>query len=156
MAKTIKESQKNRDPYKERGRYGEETDPISRRGSFRAGDAVLILLAVLLVAVLIVLASVIVPAVRENYREYKEELLITVDIPVTHERVERLPVPGDAWVLLDYKTDRFDDEEAFRTRYAMQLEWYARALERITGTPVGEMWLYAIGIGRAFLINRQE
>ena len=63
---------------------------------------------------------------------------------------------GEGWVLLDYKTDRIADEDAFCQRYAMQLEWYARALERITGTPVGEMWLYAIGIGRAFLINRQE
>jgi len=60
----------------------------------------------------------------------------------------------DAWVLLDYKTDRFDDEEAFRTRYAMQLEWYARALERITGKPVREMWLYAIRKKQAYRMDR--
>ncbi len=59
------------------------------------------------------------------------------------------------WVLLDYKTDRIDDEEAFIQRYAMQLEWYARALEKITGTPVKEMWLYALGKAKAVPVRRQ-
>ena len=61
---------------------------------------------------------------------------------------------GDGWILVDYKTDRFDDEDAFRERYAMQLEWYARALERITGQPVKEMWLYAIRRSQAYLMPR--
>lgn len=61
---------------------------------------------------------------------------------------------AEGWVLVDYKTDRISDEEAFRQRYAMQLEWYARALERITGLPVKEMWLYAIGLGKAFSMER--
>ena len=59
------------------------------------------------------------------------------------------------WVLLDYKTDRIDDEEAFIQRYAMQLEWYARALEKITGNPVKEMWLYALGKAKAYSVPRQ-
>ena len=58
------------------------------------------------------------------------------------------------WVLVDYKTDRIQDEEAFRARYALQIEWYARALERITGTPVKELWLYAIGPRKAFPMQR--
>lgn len=60
-----------------------------------------------------------------------------------------------AWVLLDYKTDRITDEEAFIQRYAMQLEWYARALEKITGAPVKEMWLYALGKAKAYPVTRQ-
>ena len=59
------------------------------------------------------------------------------------------------WVLLDYKTDYITDEEAFIQRYAMQLEWYARALERITCIPVKEMWLYALGKGKAYRVDRQ-
>ena len=58
------------------------------------------------------------------------------------------------WVLVDYKTDRIMDEEAFRQRYALQLEWYARALERITGLPVKEMWLYAIEKNKAYGMQR--
>lgn len=59
------------------------------------------------------------------------------------------------WVLLDYKTDRIDDEETFILRYAMQLEWYARALEKITAMPVKEMWLYALSKGKAYEVPRQ-
>ena len=55
-----------------------------------------------------------------------------------------------AWVLVDYKTDRIADEEAFRQRYAKQIDWYARALESITGLPVREKYLYSISLNRAF------
>ena len=55
-----------------------------------------------------------------------------------------------AWVLVDYKTDRIEDESAFVERYAMQIDWYARALERITGKPVKERYLYAIGKGKLY------
>lgn len=62
---------------------------------------------------------------------------------------------NDSWVLVDYKTDYITDEDAFIQRYAMQLEWYARALERITGVAVKEMWLYALGKGKAYQVPRQ-
>ena len=62
---------------------------------------------------------------------------------------------NDSWVLVDYKTDYITDEDAFIQRYAMQLEWYARALERITGVAVKEMWLYALGKGNAYQVPRQ-
>ncbi len=57
-----------------------------------------------------------------------------------------------AWVLVDYKTDRITDEEAFTQRYALQIEWYARALERISGKPVKERYLYSIGKGKVYPI----
>ncbi len=58
-----------------------------------------------------------------------------------------------AWVLVDYKTDRISDEAAFLQRYEMQLTWYARALAAITGMPVREKWLYAIGPGTAYQLQ---
>ncbi len=57
-----------------------------------------------------------------------------------------------AWVLVDYKTDRIEDEDAFIQRYRLQIDWYARALERITGLPVKERYLYAISKAKAFVI----
>ena len=57
-----------------------------------------------------------------------------------------------AWVLVDYKTDRIEDEEAFRSRYQLQLDWYARALESITGLPVKEKYLYSISKSKEYLI----
>lgn len=58
------------------------------------------------------------------------------------------------WVLVDYKTDRIFDEEAFVERYRLQLDWYARALESISGRKVKECWLYALRKGKAYRIDR--
>ena len=54
------------------------------------------------------------------------------------------------WILLDYKTDRIEDEAAFAETYRPQLAWYAEALERLTGKKVRERWLYALSVGKAF------
>ena len=97
MAKRVK----NQDLGDVQGRYAEDADSILNRNAFRPGDAVLILLAILLVAVVIALASVIVPEVKDNNKEYKDELLITVDLPVSPESGIGLPSVGDRWILLD-------------------------------------------------------
>lgn len=54
------------------------------------------------------------------------------------------------WILLDYKTDHIQDEDAFTERYRLQLQLYAQAVEQITGVKVGETWLYALRLGKAF------
>ena len=56
---------------------------------------------------------------------------------------------GGKWVLLDYKTDRADDPDALREYYRKQLNVYALALERITGVPVAEKYLYLLSKGLA-------
>lgn len=50
------------------------------------------------------------------------------------------------WVLADYKTDRGEEDEIL-SRYALQIQWYARALAVITKIPVGEAWLFALRKG---------
>lgn len=62
---------------------------------------------------------------------------------------------GDGWILLDYKTDRIEDESAFLENYRPQLEWYRAALEKITGLPVRESWLYALSVDKAFIVRKQ-
>ncbi|MFZ5353392.1 MAG: helicase-exonuclease AddAB subunit AddA [Bacillota bacterium] len=52
---------------------------------------------------------------------------------------------GDDLVLLDYKTDFVEEQEyeaAIKNRYGIQLEYYARALEQITGKKVKEKHIY--------------
>ena len=56
-------------------------------------------------------------------------------------------IEDGAWVLLDYKTDRADDLDALRARYAPQLRLYALALERVTGIRVKESLLCLISAG---------
>ena len=60
------------------------------------------------------------------------------------------------YVLVDYKTDRIHsldadgnpDERELVEKYHKQLEYYAAALTRITGTEVGEMYIYSVRLGR--------
>ncbi|MGN0777657.1 MAG: helicase-exonuclease AddAB subunit AddA [Aristaeellaceae bacterium] len=64
-------------------------------------------------------------------------------------------VEDGCWTLLDYKTDRIFDEDAFVERYTMQLNWYARAIEAITGREVRDMWLYALNMNQAYPVERR-
>ena len=47
------------------------------------------------------------------------------------------------WIVLDYKTDRLYREEEYKERYQVQLDYYAKALERITEKPVKEKLIYS-------------
>ena len=49
----------------------------------------------------------------------------------------------DGLVLLDYKTDRVQTEEELVEKYHAQLEYYAQALERVTGKKVKEKIIYS-------------
>ena len=55
------------------------------------------------------------------------------------------------WVLLDYKTDRLAGRTPLETarRHQAQLELYAEALERATGLPVREKYIFLLSCGQA-------
>ena len=57
------------------------------------------------------------------------------------------------WVLLDYKTDRTDDEDQLRRRYEPQLRLYALALNKITGVPVKETLICLLRSGRVIGVS---
>ena len=63
---------------------------------------------------------------------------------------------GGELVLVDYKTDRVPEGEEpykiFSKRYGKQMELYARALEQLTGKEVKEKIIYALGVGKEFLM----
>ena len=48
---------------------------------------------------------------------------------------------------MDYKTDRVDNMEELKEKYAKQLECYQLALKKITGTTVSEMIIYSVYLG---------
>ena len=64
----------------------------------------------------------------------------------------------DAWFaedgkicLLDYKTDYVTEDncrQILTERYAVQLDYYSYALEKITGLPAAEKILYSLRLGR--------
>ena len=49
----------------------------------------------------------------------------------------------DGLVVLDYKTDRVRSASELKDKYHAQLDYYARALERLTGKPVKEKIIYS-------------
>ena len=62
----------------------------------------------------------------------------------------------DEWILIDYKTDHDTNPETFVPRHEAQMNWYRTALERLTKTPVKEMWLFALRAGEAFPVRRMQ
>ncbi len=57
----------------------------------------------------------------------------------------------DGLVVLDYKTDRVKSEEELKEKYQGQLEYYARALEQITGKRVREKAIYSFTLGKEII-----
>lgn len=57
------------------------------------------------------------------------------------------------WVLVDYKTDRVPDGEALIKRYGVQLQIYSKALERLTGLPVKDCYIYSFRLHEAVLVD---
>jgi len=55
---------------------------------------------------------------------------------------------GDGLVLLDYKTDRVGSEEELSERYRLQLDFYRKALEKMTGETVKEQLLWSFCLNR--------
>lgn len=59
-------------------------------------------------------------------------------------------------VVADYKTDAVRQPEELVRRYRIQLEYYAQALERLTGKPVKEKILYSFALAKEILLSDQE
>ena len=59
----------------------------------------------------------------------------------------------DGLVVLDYKTDRVSEAEELKERYSVQLNYYAQALERLTGKPVKEKIIYSFVLREEILCN---
>lgn len=58
----------------------------------------------------------------------------------------------DAWVLVDFKTDRVEKAGDLWPLYHRQIEIYRHALTSSTGVPVGESVLFSLPLGESFSI----
>lgn len=90
----------------------------------------------------------------ELHREYPFTVLLAGGDPLPEtETGEQILIQGvidclfredDAWILVDYKSDRLETADAFRSRYAVQLTLYKRAVEQITHRSVEETYIYSL------------
>lgn len=60
--------------------------------------------------------------------------------------IDTVFMEDDAWVLVDYKTDRVKSGDELRHRYSLQLKLYKEALERLTNRPVKEVYIYSFAL----------
>ncbi len=82
---------------------------------------------------------------REIYPEQDSDAMIMVQ-----GIIDAFFFQGEEIVLVDYKTDsaRPGQEEELVEKYQAQLEYYAKALEKLTGKKVAERLIYSFALGR--------
>ncbi|MGN0376981.1 MAG: helicase-exonuclease AddAB subunit AddA [Suilimivivens sp.] len=88
------------------------------------------------------------PANRLN-REFPESEMVLIQgiIDVFFEEEDHI-------ILADYKTDRVEEKEELIRRYKVQLDYYAEALERLTGKPVKSKIIYSFALSLDFAIDK--
>ena len=52
------------------------------------------------------------------------------------------------WILLDYKTDKNNSDDYFKTEYREQIKFYVGAMETLLKLKISKKYLYLIGAGR--------
>ena len=92
----------------------------------------------------------------EVHREWSFNLRMEDEATLLQGVIDCVFLENNEWVLVDYKTDRIEDEQAFIHRYELQLYWYQQALEKITGRRVKEKWLYALGKQKGYRVDEKE
>ena len=55
-------------------------------------------------------------------------------------------------MVADYKTDHVEQAGELVSRYKVQLDYYAQALERLTGKPVKEKIIYSFCLSQEILL----
>ncbi len=66
--------------------------------------------------------------------------------------VDCMFIEGDHIVLIDFKTDRTNDETFLLTHYAEQLRTYCHAAEKMFSLPVKECYLYSLHMSKKILV----
>ncbi len=78
------------------------------------------------------------------YRE--QPFVIELDGNLIQGIIDAYFIEDDEIVVVDYKTDRVNESKTLVDRYELQLDYYARALERILGQRVKEKIIYSTAL----------
>lgn len=91
----------------------------------------------------------ILPEEIYNIREYQG----VDEAVILHGRIDCYFIENGKAVLLDYKTDYFDNMKKLTDKYSVQMELYTKAIEKVTGMKVKECYIYSISAGRTVKIK---
>ena len=90
-------------------------------------------------------------------REWPFTMQLRPDAPTLVQGiVDAAFLENDRWILVDYKTDRDTRQGVFVPRHEKQMNWYRIAVQRLTGCPVAEMWLFALRAAKAYPVRRVD
>lgn len=81
----------------------------------------------------------LIPNISEIYKD--EKILIQGVIDLYFQE-------GEDLIILDYKTDYVEDIQSTKEKYYLQMYYYKKALERITGKKVKEKYLYLFNMDK--------
>lgn len=85
------------------------------------------------------------------FPEHKD-LLLDTDTTLIQGIIDAFFIEDGKIVLLDYKTDKVNNESTLSKRYKSQLIMYAEALTKATGLLVSESYLYSFELGKEILL----
>lgn len=78
--------------------------------------------------------------------EYDDDLCLVQGI------IDAFFVEDGHIVIVDYKTDRVNEEEELVKKYRIQLEYYAKALSKLMDMPVSQLIIYSSRLGKEIVI----
>ena len=84
------------------------------------------------------------------YRE--QPFMIRLDGQLIQGIIDAFFIEEGEIVIVDYKTDRVNESTELVKRYELQLEYYARALQRLLGIPVKERIIYSTVLNQSILV----
>lgn len=95
---------------------------------------------------------------RKSNEIHKEEEFILKDETISKSQIQGIidlyyiNENGNI-VLIDFKTDNLEDESEYIKRYKIQLDIYRKALEKLTGKVVENVYIYSFKLGRGIEIK---
>ena len=102
-------------------------------------------------------------SVRREYKfltefpatELKEDLdaKYSDEMIVVQGAVDLVFEENDRLVIVDFKTDSNNDENAFISAYSQQLKLYSKACEKLLKKPIGELILYSFSLQKEIIIK---
>jgi ATP-dependent helicase/nuclease subunit A len=93
----------------------------------------------------------------EVHREWSFNLrLPQLSLSILQGVIDLCFLEENAWVLVDFKTDRVESAANLWPLYHRQIEIYRHALASSTGYPVGESVLFSLPLGEGFSIHPDD
>lgn len=107
------------------------------------------------------LNSIIGKEVKNAKKIYKEYEFILEDKKFSNSLIQGVIdlfyiTEDNKVILVDFKTDKLDNDQAFIKRYKIQLDIYKEAIEKLTGYKVDKVYIYSFNLNKEIEIKEDK